>query len=261
LAQPSHITELESYYAAFSGAPGNVLYTIWNRSGLAAPTTIAASGNLGAYTPNPSDSSAVTHPYDYGHLQAVDVRLPEGDYYLTIYGAAAAGQTAWIGWFTGGMQQDPALEQSFMWRSAAYPSPGFQPYTYTGAHDQLWNLSDVYNPAFTLYGTPILAGDYDGNGTVGPEDYSVWKSSFGSTENLAADGNSDGIVDAADYGVWRHYLGQAAGSGAALPSAGSLPVGVPEPRAAILLGIGTLALGMAIKRRYLEEFGGQLAAV
>lgn len=50
-------------------------------------------------------------------------------------------------------------------------------------------------------------GDYDGNGIVGTEDYNVWKTNYGTTENLAADGNGDAIVDAADYTVWRDNLG------------------------------------------------------
>lgn len=50
-------------------------------------------------------------------------------------------------------------------------------------------------------------GDYDGNGTVGPEDYGVWKLAFGSTEDLVADGNGNEVVDAADYTIWRNNLG------------------------------------------------------
>ena len=53
-------------------------------------------------------------------------------------------------------------------------------------------------------------GDYDGNGTVGPEDYDVWKVAFGSTEDLAADGNGNEVVDAADYTIWRDNLGNSA---------------------------------------------------
>jgi hypothetical protein len=65
-------------------------------------------------------------------------------------------------------------------------------------------------------------GDYDGNGSVGPEDYDVWKSNFG-TNFADADGNGNGTVDAADYTVWRDNLGS-----------GSIAA-VPEPSTAMLL--------------------------
>jgi hypothetical protein len=57
---------------------------------------------------------------------------------------------------------------------------------------------------------PELPGDYDGDGTVDPSDYQVWKQSFGQTgERYAgADGNGNGVIDAADYTVWRDYLGR-----------------------------------------------------
>jgi hypothetical protein len=58
--------------------------------------------------------------------------------------------------------------------------------------------------------TTGLLGDYDGNGTVGPEDYTKWKSTFGSTVatlGAGADGNTNGVVDAGDYTIWRDSLG------------------------------------------------------
>ncbi len=51
------------------------------------------------------------------------------------------------------------------------------------------------------------AGDYDGSGTVGPEDYLVWRNNFGSTTELAADGNGNLVIDAADFTIWRDNLG------------------------------------------------------
>ncbi len=52
-------------------------------------------------------------------------------------------------------------------------------------------------------------GDYDKNGSVGPEDYDMWKTNFG-TSFADADGNGNGLVDAADYTIWRNNF---AGSG------------------------------------------------
>jgi len=83
----------------------------------------------------------------------------------------------------------------------------------------------------------VSLGDYDGDGSVGPEDYDVWKANFG-TANAAADGNGDGLVNAADYTVWRNHLGQAAGSG----SAGASPSPVPEPHGWMLLAVAGLLL-------------------
>jgi hypothetical protein len=88
---------------------------------------------------------------------------------------------------------------------------------------------------------PTSRGDYDGNGTVGPEDYIVWRAGFG-TANLIADGNGNGVVDAADYVVWRNNLGMMVGSSTSIGSA------VPEP-ASILLGSIMLALMPCARRR------------
>lgn len=76
-------------------------------------------------------------------------------------------------------------------------------------------------------------GDYDKNGSVGPEDYDVWKSNFG-TSFADADGNGNGTVDAADYTVWRDNLG-------AGPGSGSL-ASVPEPITAWLMLSGVVGL-------------------
>src|SRR5262249_132738 len=77
-----------------------------------------------------------------------------------------------------------------------------------------------------------LLGDYNKDGTVDAADYVVWRHSVGQTGAvLAADGDQDYQVDADDYNVWRAHFGQTAGSSAALQSAPSLSVPIPEPTA------------------------------
>jgi len=76
-----------------------------------------------------------------------------------------------------------------------------------------------------------VTGDYDGNGTVGPEDYQKWKDDYGKTvaKGGGADGNGDGIVSAADYTTWRNALAGLPGTGAAVAAQ------VPEPSTMLLV--------------------------
>jgi len=78
-----------------------------------------------------------------------------------------------------------------------------------------------------------VPGDYNKNGSVGPEDYDVWKSNFG-TSLAAADGNGNGVVDAADYTVWRNNLGTVLGSGSL--------ASVPEPASAAYVAVALVGL-------------------
>ena len=70
--------------------------------------------------------------------------------------------------------------------------------------------------------TVALPGDYNGNGSVEPTDYTVWKSSFGDTvaAGSGADGNGNGVVDTADYAVWRDNMGTSLGLGGGAGSMG-----------------------------------------
>ena len=65
------------------------------------------------------------------------------------------------------------------------------------------------------FSTVTLPGDYNGNGSVEPTDYAVWKSSFGDTvaAGSGADGNGNGLVDTADYAVLRDNMGTSLGLG------------------------------------------------
>jgi hypothetical protein len=91
---------------------------------------------------------------------------------------------------------------------------------------RLWN--GVLDPlqARQIASPSYLPGDYNHNGSVGPEDYTVWTTDFDSLSKFDADGNGNFTVDAADYTVWRDHLGTHLGTGSA--------ASVPEPSAALL---------------------------
>jgi hypothetical protein len=101
--------------------------------------------------------------------------------------------------------------------------------------------------------TPVMvAGDFNGDGHVGPDDYVVWKSTFGSIAMLAADGNGDGVVNAADYTVWRDHLEAGSGAGASV---------VGEPSSASLVAVGAVAMELArlVWRRRKRRLGSWMA--
>lgn len=92
-----------------------------------------------------------------------------------------------------------------------------------------------------------IAGDFNGDGTVGAADYVVWRNSEGlSGLVLPADADGDGTVGQADYDRWRANFGLTA---AAVNAArGST---IPEPAAAVLLLLG---LSLAPLRYHAPKF-------
>lgn len=91
--------------------------------------------------------------------------------------------------------------------------------------------NDDADAVFTL----VKPGDYDADGDVDYDDYTVWHLAY-ETETSAADGNSDGVVDAEDYTIWRDNLEVGGGAVTA----------IPEPTTILLV---TLLLACATRLR------------
>lgn len=75
-----------------------------------------------------------------------------------------------------------------------------------------------------LIESPVLAGDYNGDGMVDAADYSVWRDRLAAGGPLQNETASPGVVDQADYDAWKANFGANAGNGG---SGGHAPV--PEP--------------------------------
>jgi hypothetical protein len=84
---------------------------------------------------------------------------------------------------------------------------------------------------------PTLPGDYDGDGVVGPTDYTVWRKANNTSISLPND-LTPGVVDDSDYTVWRSHFGNALGSGDVADNLAA----VPEPSAVLSLAFFAMLL-------------------
>ncbi len=151
------VTQIDvDYFIAAGQEPTGVTFVVWDRAGLAAPTTMVTSFSmpLAIPTDDPRIPAADLYLNQYSGLS---LALAGGDYYLTVYGDGDPG-VGTIAWLTGGDLQDESLEQGFMWRSAQFPSPGFQPYNPAAIQPDVGqDPDDPWNPSMTIYGDPIPA--------------------------------------------------------------------------------------------------------
>jgi hypothetical protein len=90
----------------------------------------------------------------------------------------------------------------------------------------------------------VLAGNYNGNGTVDAADYVLWRNNVGTTNPLAND-LIGGTIGNAQYNQWRAHFGQTTGSG----SATSAFAAVPEPTTLILFAVALIGRFIASKRK------------
>jgi subtilisin-like proprotein convertase family protein len=94
-------------------------------------------------------------------------------------------------------------------------------------------------------------GDYNGDGSVGPEDDYIWETNIGSAGPLAAVGDANAIVGTAGYGMLpgESFAGAMASSSlaAATLAAASLAA-VPEPTAVVLWVMALLSMAMTRRK-------------
>jgi hypothetical protein len=144
---------------------------------------------------------------------ASDVRLGEGDYWLTVYaGNSSPGAVpSSFAWFTdadNGINNLDGQGDPFMWRSAFFPDPGFAMYTVSDQVAQVaeGDPEDLYNAAFIIWGTPApcpwdCGGDNDN--AVGIVDFLALLGQWGQPGTCDFDGGGVGITDFLEMlGMW-----------------------------------------------------------
>ncbi len=209
------------------------------------------------YPTDPTSSQAVVQPSNIGgHRQRITIPDLSEDADLTRYFTWSPNQVEFTSARGHHLPSDVPAEDVFHhWVYAAtgtgrqVPTPSRENFRFN-----LWLTSgtppvgdqpvEVVISDFLFI--PLLAGDYDGSGTVGPEDYDVWKANFGQTQVRfsGADGNGDGLIGAADYVVWRNNFG--ANILAAASSGGNaMAAAAPEPAgmALIVCAAALVAIG------------------
>lgn len=92
--------------------------------------------------------------------------------------------------------------------------------------------------------TPVVEGDFNGDGTVNLADYTLWRDHLSAFGEYSIHNAGDGLagVDPGDFALWKTQFGS---------STQPLPLGstvVPEPTA-VVLGGGVLVAIMSIERR------------
>ncbi len=170
------ISQVDANWFIVDGYQGTeVRYIIWRRTGLNRPVDgdQVAQGVLGPYTAGVDDPRIPGGENWLHRYSGLNLFLPEGDYYLTIYSAGTTFSA--LAWLTGADMQPADVEQDFMWRSAQFPNPGFEQYAPASIQPKAGqDPKDRWNCAFVLYGKlavirgSITLGDYSGDPSLIP---------------------------------------------------------------------------------------------
>ncbi len=197
------LTQINADWSDTGDANGGgqlVTYSIYQRTGLNAPGAAVSTGILWELlgTPGVDDTRIPQANTAALHEYAVNIPLPEGNYYLSIAssGAGRDGVDDKVAWLGGANLQPADLEWNGIWRSQYMPSPGFLAWTPTSTNSTItaWadaitpgpNMTDPlnrWNVSFALYGYTTLAW----TGTGGNSSWST-AGNWGGTTPSSSDG-------------------------------------------------------------------------
>jgi hypothetical protein len=145
----------------------HITVIVWSRTGQNAPVDGDQLYSVQVALPPALDDPEVEGVDNFLREIPVNVNLPEGDYYLTIYGSNPDNPSgtpqnfAWLTNADNGINLiDPDSLSPFMWRSAAFPVPGFAVYQLpptTLMQTEGLDPNDLYNAAFAIFGVPAPA--------------------------------------------------------------------------------------------------------
>jgi len=62
--------------------------------------------------------------------------------------------------------------------------------------------------SFDVVQSPMLRGDYNGNGMIDPADYSIWRDAMAASNTSLLNDPTPGVVDESDFLYWRAHLGE-----------------------------------------------------
>jgi hypothetical protein len=153
-----------------------------------------------------------------------------------------AGNGSGNGWEEGGGGGNLALSESYLTgNSVVNPNASVglgAAFTTSGAQDLVFRYGSV--------GAQPLTADFNGDGSVDGTDFLAWQRNLRSTGATKAQGDADGDgdVDGTDLAAWKAEFGGGAFGGPSTLVQGFVryvaagAAAVPEPNAALLLGLG-----------------------
>jgi hypothetical protein len=186
------------------------------------------------------DWHVVMPPGQWTHLTAAfNFDAPTSNSAIRLYknglliGMSNASVSAWQR--TPGTDYTSSTNAGGIKIGGSYPDNSQEFNPFNGRIDELMFFNKTLSAAEVLSQFELISnlpGDFNGDGTVDTDDYTVWRDGLG------------GKFTAADYDDWKTHFGESAGAG--FGSAGASPShAVPEPASLRLIGLG-LAVAMVV---------------